>query len=166
MQVTSDLECLISRHFSKSLLQFFCDGFELLLLRNKFIFKSVNFLLQFLNRFVSKLCSCLCLLQFGSEGFDLFLVGLFALVGFFFSNLKRLQIVGNNSKLFLQLQDLGLSNICSFSKPAILLSSSTALFSKTFLARSESSAAVPALSSLVFAATNFSSVFSRSSSRP
>merc|ERR1719234_342225 len=48
----------------------------------------------------------------------------------------------------------------------ILFSSSSALLWKTFLARSESSAAVPALSSLATAATIFSSVFSRSSSRP
>merc|ERR1712105_458025 len=109
----SNLECIISRHFSKGLFKFFSDCFELLLLSNKFILKPVNLLLQLLDRFVCKFCSCLCLLQFGSEGFDLFLVGLLALVGFFFSNLQRLQIVGNNSELFLQLQDLGLSNICS-----------------------------------------------------
>merc|ERR1719270_1777154 len=54
----------------------------------------------------------------------------------------------------------------SFSRPIILFSSSSALLWKTFLARSESSAAVPALSSLATAATIFSSVFSRSSSRP
>merc|ERR1712105_393553 len=101
----SDLECLISRHFCKSLLQFFCDGFGLLLLRDKFIFKSVNFLLQFLNRFVSKFCSCLCLLQFCSEGFDLFLVGLLTLVGFFFSNSRDFRLLAttlsssSNSKI-------------------------------------------------------------------
>merc|ERR550525_1389315 len=61
---------------------------------------------------------------------------------------------------------LSLASFSSFSRAEILLSSSPALFSNTFLARSESSAAVPALSSLVLAWVSFSSVFSRSSSRP
>merc|ERR1719323_1193254 len=59
-----------------------------------------------------------------------------------------------------------LASFRSFSRPMILFSSSSALLWNTFLARSESSAAVPALSSLATAATIFSSVFSRSSSRP
>merc|ERR1719221_2509385 len=78
---------LISRHFSKGLFQLLSDCFKLLLLSNKFILKPVNLLLQLLDRFVCKFCSCFCLLQFGSEGFDLFLIRLLALVGFFFGYL-------------------------------------------------------------------------------
>merc|ERR1711942_582257 len=180
----SNWELLISRHFSKGLFQFLGDCFELLLLSNKFILKPVNLLLQLLDRFVSKFCSCFCLLQFSSKSFDLFLVGLFTLVGFFFSSKILVSPTSALSSAFSRscshctsfletssyvasaASAFSLASFSSFSKPAILLSSSTALFSKTFFARSESSAAVPALSSLVFAATSFSSVFSRSSSSP
>merc|ERR1719260_144528 len=58
-----------------------------------------------------------------------------------------------------------LASFRSFSNPLILFSSSSALLWKTFFARSESSEAVTALSSLPAAATIFSSVFSRSSSK-
>merc|ERR1711942_404686 len=66
----SNWELLISRHFSKGLFQFLGDCFELLLLSNKFILKPVNLLLQLLDRFVSKCCSCFC---FFSGFFQLFL---------------------------------------------------------------------------------------------
>merc|ERR1719370_1662641 len=105
----SDLECLISRHFSKGLFKFFSDCFELLLLSNKFILKPVILLLQLLDRFVCKFCSCLCLLQFGSEGFDLFLVRLLALVGFFFSLFKILFTLNKFLRNFF------ISCICCFS---------------------------------------------------
>merc|ERR1712080_714242 len=59
-----------------------------------------------------------------------------------------------------------LASFKSFSSAVILFSSSSALLWKTFLARSESSEADAALSSLLTAATIFSSVFSRSSSSP
>merc|ERR1711942_325471 len=105
----SNWELLISRHFSKGLFQFLGDCFELLLLSNKFILKPVNLLLQLLDRFVSKFCSCFCLLQFSSKSFDLFLVGLFTLVGFFFSLFKILLTLHEF------LRNLFISCICCFS---------------------------------------------------
>merc|ERR1712226_1676600 len=59
-----------------------------------------------------------------------------------------------------------LASFSSFPRPEILSSSSAALLWNTFLARSESSSAVAALSCLATAATILVSVFSRSSSSP
>merc|ERR1712111_12697 len=87
------LRFLISRHFSKCLLQL---------------------LLELLYRLVSKLCSCLSLLQLGCQSLDLFFIRLLTLIGFLFSNLQRLEAVGNDSQFFFKLQDFGFSSICSF----------------------------------------------------
>merc|ERR1719427_834498 len=124
LQITQNLEvykykvkktsCLISRHFSKCLLQFLSNCLELLLLSNKFIFKSVNFLLELLHRLVSKLCSCLSLLQLSCQSLDLLLIRLLTLIGLLFSNFQRLKVVGNNSQFFFKLQDFCFSSICSF----------------------------------------------------
>merc|ERR1719362_93003 len=55
----------------------------------------------------------LSLLQLGTQGLDLLLVGLLPLVGLLLSHLQRLEVVGDNPQLLLQLKDLGLSNISS-----------------------------------------------------
>merc|ERR1719222_1475303 len=192
---------LVSGHFSKGLLGLLSDCLVLLLLCHKLILKPVHLLLQFKHRLLGKLGAGLSLLQLGSQGLDLLLVGLLPLVGLLLGHLQGLQVVRHNPQLLLQLEDLGLTDISALlgllevgltgsqllgdlivgcvgglgllsCLLQVLLQSNdpllvfVSLLWKTFLARSESSAAVPALSSLATAATIFSSVFSRSSSSP
>merc|ERR1712012_1239230 len=51
------------------------------------------------------------------EGLDLLLVGLLPLVGLLLGNFERLEVVGNNSQLLLELHDLGLSGLGSLLGP-------------------------------------------------
>merc|ERR1712029_1004539 len=104
---------LVSRAFSKGGFKFFSDGLVLLLLSNKFILQSVNLLLEFLHRSLSKLSSSLSLLQLGSQRLDLLLVTGLSLISLLFRHFKRLQVAGNNSQLFFKLNDLHLTSLCS-----------------------------------------------------
>merc|ERR1719249_259544 len=72
---------------------------------------SSSLLLQFLHGLFSELSASLGLLQLGAQSLDLLLVGLLPLVGLLLRNLQRLEVVGNNPQLLLQLEDLGLSHI-------------------------------------------------------
>merc|ERR1711950_24883 len=90
------LSDLITRHFSKGGLQLLSDGLVLLLLSSKFILQSVNLFLEFLHRFLCKLSSGLSLLQLSCQ---------------------RLEVIGHNSQLLLQLNDLHLSSISSLLSP-------------------------------------------------
>merc|ERR1719187_2180183 len=87
---------LVARHFSKGHLKLFSNCFVFHLFGNKFVLKSVNLLLEFLDRFVSKFSSSLSLLQLGGQGLDLLLVGLLSLVGLL---LSLLQVRLTGSKL-------------------------------------------------------------------
>merc|ERR1719391_1971648 len=102
---------LVSGHLGEGLLQLLSDRLVLLLLRDQLILQPVHLLLQFLHRFLSELSASLSLLQLGAQSLDLLLVGLLPLVGLLLRNLQRLEVVGNNPQLLLQLQDLGLSHI-------------------------------------------------------
>merc|ERR1712029_394810 len=104
---------LVSRAFSKGGFKFFSDGLVLLLLSNKFILQSVNLLLEFLHRSLSKLSSGLSLLQLGSQRLDLLLVTGLSLICLLFRHFKRFQVAGNNSQLFFKLNDLHLTSLCS-----------------------------------------------------
>merc|ERR1719219_2420117 len=104
---------LVSRHLCEGLLELLSDGLVLLLLGDQLILQPVHLLLQLLDGFLSELSTSLSLLQLGTQGLDLLLVGLLPLVGLLLSHLKGLKVVGNNPQLLLQLKDLGLSNISS-----------------------------------------------------
>merc|ERR1719187_1594035 len=104
---------LVARHLSKRHLKLLSNCFVFLLFGNKFVLKSVNLLLEFLDRFVSKFSSSLSLLQLGGQGLDLLLVGLLSLVGLLLGDLQRLEVVGHNSQLLLELKDLGLAVVGS-----------------------------------------------------
>merc|ERR1719362_1322943 len=102
---------LVSGHFSKGLLELLSDCLVLLLLCHKLILKPVHLLLQFEHRLLGKLGAGLGLLQFGSQGLDLLLVGLLPLVGLLLGHLQGLQVVRHNPQLLLQLEDLGLTDV-------------------------------------------------------
>merc|ERR1719275_303842 len=102
---------LVSGHFSKGLLELLSDCLVLLLLRHKLILKPVHLLLQFEHRFLGELGTGLGLLQLGSQGLDLLLVGLLPLVGLLLGHLQGLEVVGHNPQLLLQLKDLGLTDV-------------------------------------------------------
>merc|ERR1719464_1393894 len=104
---------LVSGHLSEGLLQFLSDGLELLLLGDQLILQPVHLLLQFLDGLLSELSTSLSLLQLGTQGLDLLLVGLLPLVGLLLCHLQGLEVVGNNPQFLLQLKDLCLSNISS-----------------------------------------------------
>merc|ERR1719385_538073 len=106
-------DSLVSGHLCEGLLQLLSDGLVLLLLGDELILQSVHLLLKFLNRLLGELGPSLRLLQLGAQGLDLLLVGLLPLVRLLLRNLQRLEVVGNNPQLLLQLQDLGLSHISS-----------------------------------------------------
>merc|ERR1719357_947527 len=72
---------------------------------------SLRLLLKFLNRLLCELGSCLRLLQLGAQSLDLLLVGLLPLVRLLLSYLERLEVVGDNPQLLLQLEDLGLTHV-------------------------------------------------------
>merc|ERR1712180_315927 len=108
------IDNLISRHLSKSLLEFLSDPLVLLLFVNEFVLQPVHLLLQFHHGLLSKLSSSLGLLQFGSQCLDLLLVCLLTLIGFLLSNLKRFEIVGHNSQFFFKFNDLSLSDLSPF----------------------------------------------------
>merc|ERR1719275_306664 len=99
------LDILVSGHLSEGLLELLSDRLVLLLLRHKLILQPVHLLLQLEHRLLCKLGAGLGLLQLGSQGLDLLLVGL--LLG----HLEGLQVVRHNPQLFLQLEDLGLTDI-------------------------------------------------------
>merc|ERR1712025_1430163 len=80
---------------------------------SKFIFKSINFLLEFLDRSFSKFCSSLSLLQLGCKRLDLLLVAGLSLVGFVLRNFKGFQVSSNNPQFFLKFNNLHLSCFCS-----------------------------------------------------
>merc|ERR1719167_1758801 len=105
------VEDLVSGHLSKGLLQLLSDRLVLLLLKDQLILQPVHLLLQLLDGFFGKLSAGLGLLQLGAQGLDLLLVGLLPLVGLLLSHLEGLQVVGNNPQLFLQLNDLVLTDI-------------------------------------------------------
>merc|ERR1719222_1159996 len=102
---------LVSGHFSKGLLELLSDCLVLLLLCHKLILKPVHLLLQFEYRLLGKLGAGLGLLQLGSQGLDLLLVGLLPLVGLLLGHLQGLQVVRHNPQLLLQLEDLGLTDV-------------------------------------------------------
>ena len=102
----------VTGHFGEGLVELVGDGLELLHLVDKLVFQSVDLLLELLDGLVGKLGSGLSLLQLGGESLDLLLVGLLPLVGLLLGDLQRLEVVGNNSQLLLQLQDLGLTSVC------------------------------------------------------
>merc|ERR1711887_21797 len=104
---------LVSGHLGEGLLQLLGDCLVLLLLGDQLILQPVHLLLQFLHGLLSELSASLSLLQLGAQGLDLLLVGLLPLVGLLLGNLQRLEVVGNNPQLLLQLEDLGLSHISS-----------------------------------------------------
>merc|ERR1719361_3251819 len=60
---------------------------------------------------LGELSSGLSLLQLRAECLDLLLVGLLTLVGLLLGNLQRLEVVGDDPQLLLQLKDLSLSHI-------------------------------------------------------
>merc|ERR1712066_50165 len=111
------LSDLITRHFSKGGLQLLSDGLVLLLLSSKFILQSVNLFLEFLHRFLCKLSSGLSLLQLSCQRLDLLLVAGLPLVSLLLRHLQRLEVVGYNSQLLLQLNNLHLSSISSLLSP-------------------------------------------------
>merc|ERR1719187_1311309 len=104
---------LVARHLSKGHFKLLSNCFVFLLFGNKFVLESVNLLLELLDRFVSKFSSSLSLLQLGGQGLDLLLVGLLSLVGLLLGDLQRLEVVGHNSQLLLELKDLGLAVVGS-----------------------------------------------------
>merc|ERR1719341_473746 len=59
---SGSLNHLVARHLCEGLFKLLSNCFELLLFANKFILKSVNFLLKLLNRFFCKFSSSLSLL--------------------------------------------------------------------------------------------------------
>merc|ERR1719187_1929357 len=104
---------LVARHLSKGHFKLLSNCFVFLLFGHKFVLESVNLLLEFLDRFVSKFSSSLSLLQLSGQGLDLLLVGLLSLVGLLLGDLQRLEVVGHNSQLLLELKDLGLAVVGS-----------------------------------------------------
>merc|ERR1719192_37161 len=104
-------ESLVSGHLCEGLLQLLSDGLVLLLLGDELILQPVHLLLQFLNRLLGELGSSLRLLQLGAQSLDLLLVGLLPLVRLLLSHLERLEVVGDNPQLLLQLEDLGLTHV-------------------------------------------------------
>merc|ERR1719433_401928 len=98
---------------SEGHLQLLSDGFVFLLLCHQFILQSVNLLLQLSHGLVSELSPGLSLLQLGGQSLDLLLVSLLSGVGLLLGNLQGLEVVGDDSQLLLQLEDLGLTSIGS-----------------------------------------------------
>merc|ERR1719275_27061 len=107
------LDILVSGHLSEGLLELLSDRLVLLLLRHKLILQPVHLLLQLEHRLLCKLGTGLGLLQLGSQGLDLLLVGLLPLVGLLLGHLQGLEVVGHHPQLLLQLEDLGLTHICA-----------------------------------------------------
>merc|ERR1719275_108860 len=105
------LDILVSGHLSEGLLELLSDRLVLLLLRHKLILQPVHLLLQLEHRLLCKLGAGLGLLQLGSQGLDLLLVGLLPLVGLLLGHLEGLQVVRHNPQLLLQLEDLGLTDV-------------------------------------------------------
>merc|ERR1719201_2902272 len=105
------LDNLVSGHLGEGLLELLSDGLVLLLLRHKLILQPVHLLLQLEHRLLCKLGAGLGLLQLGSQGLDLLLVGLLPLVGLLLGHLQGLEVVGHNPQLLLQLKDLGLTDV-------------------------------------------------------
>merc|ERR1719210_3308063 len=104
-------DSLVSRHLCEGLLQLLSDGLVLLLLGDELILQPVHLLLKFLNRLLCELSPSLRLLQLGAQSLDLLLVGLLPLVRLLLSHLERLEVVGDNPQLLLQLEDLGLTHV-------------------------------------------------------
>merc|ERR1711884_793689 len=73
---------------------------------------STDLLLEFLDGSLSKLGSSLSLLQLGGQGLDLLLVAGLSLISFVLGDLEGLEVGGDDSQLFLQLDDLQLSGLC------------------------------------------------------
>merc|ERR1719474_2008627 len=96
---------IVSGHLCEGLLQLLSDGLVLLLLGHELILQPVHLLLKFLNRLLGELGSSLRLLQLGAQSLDLLLVRLLL------SHLERLEVVGDNPQLLLQLEDLGLTHV-------------------------------------------------------
>merc|ERR1711990_781597 len=111
MRILLEEHRLVSGHLSEGLLELLGDGLVLLLLGDQLILQPVHLLLQFLDGLLSELSTGLGLLQLGAQGLDLLLVGLLPLVSLLLGNLQRLEVVGDDPQLLLQLEDLGLSHI-------------------------------------------------------
>merc|ERR1711990_500121 len=111
MRLEKEESILVSGHLSEGLLELLSDGLVLLLLGDQLILQPVHLLLQFLDGLLSELSTGLGLFQLGAQGLDLLLVGLLPLVSLLLGNLQRLEVVGDDPQLLLQLEDLGLSHI-------------------------------------------------------
>merc|ERR1719454_1832266 len=109
--VEKEESILVSGHLSEGLLELLSDGLVLLLLGDQLILQPVHLLLQLLDGLLSELSTGLGLFQLGAQGLDLLLVGLLPLVSLLLGNLQRLEVVGDDPQLLLQLKDLSLSHI-------------------------------------------------------
>merc|ERR550534_258898 len=110
-------DCLVAGHLGKGLLELLRDSLQLLLLGRQLILQPVHLLLKLLHGLLSKLSPSFSLLQLGSQGLDLLLVGGLPLVGLLLGDLQGLQVVCHNPQLLLQLDNLDLTNLCPLLSP-------------------------------------------------
>merc|ERR1719460_3185752 len=110
-------DCLVAGHLGKGLLELLCDSLQLLLLGRQLILQPVHLLLKLLHGLLSKLGPSFSLLQLGSQGLDLLLVGGLPLVGLLLGHLEGLQVVCHHPQLLLQLNNLDLPNLRSLLCP-------------------------------------------------